>query len=315
MKVKFGIVGPGHIAHKFVQAVNEIETAEVVGVASSNMDRAKAFATQHQISNVFPSYDALLSSPLIDAVYIATTNQSHKELIEKALKNHKAVLCEKPLTLNEQDTKDMVALAESQNTLLMEGMWTRFLPATNKAIAWVKEGKIGHVKQIKDSFCFRAYEDPSSRLFSKALGGGALLDIGVYCLYYPLFFDVGALKELKGTYVNASTGVDAQYNVSLKFENNVLFQSVFSILHNDENKATICGDAGKIVVHDFYGSKKAQLFDDEGNVIEEYVDEKENGFVYEVAHFVEVYQNGKIQSPLITHEWMLKVAQITEQLK
>ena len=179
-KFNWGILGPGRIAQQFGDALLAIDDAALYAVASSNLDRAKAFAQQYNGEKTYDSYEALVNDPQVDAVYIATPHSLHRENALGCLAAGKAVLCEKPFTINARQAQDVIGLARKQRLFLMEAMWTRFLPVFVKIRSLLAEGAIGKVRQVQADFGFRPAFDPKSRLFDPALGGGALLDLGVY---------------------------------------------------------------------------------------------------------------------------------------
>ena len=177
--IRFGIIGAGNIAKKFAAAAQMTDGAELCAVASKSADRAKDFAKQWNIPQAYDSYEALLQSD-IDAVYIATTNNNHYQSILLAASYKKHILCEKPLCLHPADTIRAFDTAKANNVFLMEAVWSRFLPSTQKVLSLIKEGSIGEIKFIKSAFSFSVAEKEDHRLFSRELGGGALYDLGIY---------------------------------------------------------------------------------------------------------------------------------------
>ena len=159
-KIRWGIMGAGHIAQSFVKDFPLLKNAALVAIAANDIGRAKTFAATHNIPQAL-SYDELYQSNDIDAVYIATTHNFHYEQTKKCLQNGKAVLCEKPVTVNDKEFKDLMYLSQRKKLFLMEAMWTYFLPAIHKAKQWVDEGRIGKLKVIQADFAYPMESHPA----------------------------------------------------------------------------------------------------------------------------------------------------------
>ena len=183
-KVRWGILGTGAIAKQFVQALRFVPEAEVFAVGSRSRASAQEFADKKGIPRRHASYDDLASDPDVDVVYIATPHPFHAENATLCLEAGKAVLCEKPFCVNAAEAERVVGLARKKRLFIMEGMWTRFFPLMEEVRRLVSEGAIGEVRMLNVDFGFRADLDPASRLFDPKLGGGALLDVGVYCVSF-----------------------------------------------------------------------------------------------------------------------------------
>jgi predicted dehydrogenase len=178
--IRWGILGPGRIAHKFAQSVKCIEDAEITAVGSRSIERAAQFATEYSISRAYGSYIDLASDPDVDIIYVAAPHPAHFECALLCLKAGKAVLCEKPFTLNASETKVLIKTAGASKLFLMEAMWMRYLPAIVKVRELLAQGTIGEVRMIKADFGNRIPWEPAGRLLNPELGGGALLDVGIY---------------------------------------------------------------------------------------------------------------------------------------
>lgn len=204
---KWGTIGLGHIAGKFADALAIAGNAVLEAVASRELRRAEQFGKEHGARKTYGSYEALAKDPDIDAVYIATPHAFHADLAMLCLRRGKAVLCEKPMALNYWQVKTMTDSAKANNAFMMEVMWTRFLPATEKMLELVQQGAIGDIHTITADFCFNAPFDPQGRLYNPALGGGALLDVGIYPLFLALLL-LGRPKKIRARAKLSVTGVD-----------------------------------------------------------------------------------------------------------
>ena len=180
--VRWAILGAGKIAHKFAQDFTVLQGAELVGVAASDIERARSFAAQYNIPQVYTYYD-LYKSPDVDAVYIATTHNFHYEQCRQCLEAGKAVLCEKPITINDAEFKKLATLAKEKKVYLMEALWTYFLPALQQAKAWVDSGRIGALKAIQADFGFAMPNDPGRAVVQSRTGGRRAAG---YWVYKPL---------------------------------------------------------------------------------------------------------------------------------
>src|SRR3970040_2560400 len=225
-KIKWGIIGLGTMAHKFAKDLMLVEEAELAAVASRNLEKAQEFAKEFGCKKSYDSYDAIINDAEIDILYIATPHNSHAALSIKALQNDKHVLCEKPLALNYNDALQMIQASKENHKFFMEAFWTRFNPSFREAFAKIKNGEIGEVKYINADFAFCAnLEGVGNRNTDLKLGGGALLDIGVY----PLFLCsvvLGFPNEIVAKSNFHKTGADLQTSMILQYD------SAQAILHS-----------------------------------------------------------------------------------
>lgn len=314
MNVRFGIIGLGGIASRFAKVLNTAEGVELVAVASREMVRSEAFAEKFHAKKAYDSYLDLITDSEVDVIYIALTHNFHFEIAKLCLNNGKGVICEKPFFINKKEAEELVALSKEKNVLMMEAMWTRFIPAFKKAKEWVQSGKIGDVKLVNVSFCFNMPFDPESRLYDPKVAGGSLYDAGVY----PIEFTTGILGE-NPTQVNglasfSKTGVDDFVAMNMSFESGALATLSCGITANTNRDARIYGTTGNIIVYDFLGSKKCELYDNENNLKECFEEDFEDGFSYQIEHFTNLYCNNKIESEIIPHKDTVACAGIFDEL-
>jgi predicted dehydrogenase len=299
MKVKYGIIGLGTISNKFADAVNKVDNVELMAVAARDQTRADVFAKKYKAKKAYGSYADIISDPNVDIIYIGVTHNFHFDIVKECLNNHKAVLCEKPLVLTKKEAEELAALAQKNNTLLMEAMWTRCLPAYRKAQEWVREGRIGEVKLISANFHFAGKYDPESRLYNPKLAGGSLFDLGVY----PIEFSTGILAEnpvsVTGVAKIAPTKVDESAAVSMIFPGGALASFSCGFTTHAYDAAWIYGTTGKIAVENCCGPMKAELFDGKDKRIAKFEEREPNGFVYETRHCADLFREGNLQSDLI----------------
>lgn len=315
MNVRFGIIGPGNISSRFAGALQSVEGAELVAVASSSsLERAESFARKFGAKRAYAAYLDLANDPEVDAVYVGLTHNFHYEAVRLCLEHGKAVLCEKPMAVSGKDARELAVLAERNSTLLMEAMWTRCLPAFRKAKEWVGEGKIGDVKFVSASFCFKAPFDPEGRLFNPKLAGGSLYDAGVY----PIEFTTGILGENPvgvGGYCSVGpTGVDDFAAFSMRFGSGALAGLSCGITAETDRDAVVYGTKGRVVVRSFLSTRKSELFDEDNRRTDCFEDGEEEGFLYEIRHFTELFRSGKKESGLVPLKDTVACAEIFDRL-
>jgi predicted dehydrogenase len=182
MDVRWGVLAPGRIAGRFADAMTMVEGGRIVAIGSRSRERADEFGERYGIPGRYGSYEEVVEDPSVDVVYVATPNNRHETDTLAAIAAGKHVLCEKPFALNEAQGRRMADAARAAGVFLMEAVWSRFLPAYRHLVAVVGEGRIGEVRLVEADFGFTRAVDPASRLFAPELGGGALLDIGIYPL-------------------------------------------------------------------------------------------------------------------------------------
>jgi predicted dehydrogenase len=215
--IRWGIAGPGGIAARFAGAMTLVEDGQIVAVASRSAERAAAFADRFGVAARHDDYRALAEDPAVDAVYVATPHARHEADTLMYLAAGKHVLCEKPAALNATQARRMVDAAAASGLFLMEAVWSRFLPSYRRLVDVLASGRIGTPLQVDGSFGFRRPVDPAHRLFDPHLGGGALLDLGIYPIQLCTLV-LGPIQGLAAGGVLGATGVDEQVAAVLRHE-------------------------------------------------------------------------------------------------
>ncbi len=229
--LRWGILAPGRIAHSWTTTVHANTDQRVVAVASRSADRAAEFAATHGIERFYGEYEALVGDPEVDIVYIAAPHSEHRALAELAIAAGKHVLIEKPMATNAEDAAAIVAAARAAGVFAMEAMWSRFLPQTTVLRRLLDDGVLGAPRQVSADFGARFPFDPTSRAFDPALGGGSLLDLGVYTVWF-----CGLVLGLDPVSVTARgslavTGVDEQAAVTLDYAGATAVASSSMVAH------------------------------------------------------------------------------------
>ncbi|MEQ8471745.1 MAG: Gfo/Idh/MocA family oxidoreductase [Marinoscillum sp.] len=312
-KVKWGIISTGRIAGEFASDFKYVSNAELVAVASRSQATADEFARKHDVRKAYDSYEQLYEDPEIEAIYVATPHNFHFENSWAALSHGKAVLCEKPITVNPKQFDELRTHAKTQNQYLMEGMWTYFHPAIQKAQQWVKDGRIGDLVQIKADFGYAVPFNATGRMYSPELAGGALLDMGIYPLAMAWLLLQADPDAIYVTCHKAATGVDDDVNILFDFGNQTanLATSIRSTL---SNKLMIVGTAGSIHIPHYWKASECTLFDGD-NQIDHFDDGRASiGFNHELQAVSQDIIDGKKESDIMPHshsakfqEWMAEV--------
>ncbi len=297
-KIKWGIIGCGHIAHKFAKSLAVVEDGEVIACASRSKERASVFALEEKVPLHFDSYDAMLELSEVDAVYVATTHNFHLENVMLALSMGKPVLCEKPLGVNAAESRQMAALAKDKGLFLMEGMWTRFLPAIQQMKAWLDAGEIGKVKMLRASFSINKPFQPEHRLYNPDLAGGALLDVGIYPVSFASYVMGGQPERISALATMAETGVDATTLMNFGYAGGSMAQLDCGIQAASENRVEIVGDKGRIVIPEqFLAAKNVEIYRADGSQEKKHLPFKDQeGFRFEIQAVHEALRNGKLES-------------------
>ena len=314
---KWGIVSPGRIAHKFAIGLSAVPGAQLWAVAGRNSANVGAFAAQYDAPQQYNSLESMLANSGIDALYIASPNTLHYEQTMLALEHKVPVLCEKPLTLNVQMAKAMYAKAKTQNTFLMEAMWTSFLPHMQAVRKSVADGAIGEPKYLRADFGYIADPDPKSRIFDPGLGGGALLDIGIYPLYLALTL-FGPVSSWSLDYSLSDTGIDKEESIMLRHTSGQVSQLVVSVCANLPTTATIGGTQGSIHIDPQW--LRPVHFDIElhGAAISRsrhLHPVRANGFEYEAEELMRCVAAGQLESSIVPWALSLQVVELMDAMR
>lgn len=313
-KVRFGILGPGKIANRFTDSFVHVPDAEVVAIASRDPERARAFAEKHAIARHYDSYEKLVNDPEVDIIYVATPHPFHFENTLYCLRAGKAVLCEKPLAMNFRQAKEMIDTARQKNVFLMEGMWSRFFPTTNKVLEALQAGTIGELKFLEADFGFSAPVNLENRVYNLALGGGAQLDVGVYPLFLALLI-LGKPVEVKAFSELATTGADATTSVLMKFNGGRLAHIYSSIITDSPKTAHLLGTEGRITISaPWHKSQEIIVRMNSGESNHYSFPHSGNGFEFQVAAVAQCIRDGKKECDLMPHSLSLIMAETADEI-
>ncbi len=314
-KFCWGVIGCGNIAARFTESLKVVPDAIVYGVASKSVQRARDFAEKNKVKTWFDSYEELVSKPEIDAIYIATTHNFHYENIKLCLKAGKAVLCEKPLTVNARQADEIIKLARTEKVFLMEAFWTRFLPSTRKLMELLDKNVIGEVKMIKADFGYDFPFDAKSRVYDPELAGGALLDVGVYPINFAQMIMKKDPVDIQSSVIFSSTGIDEQSGYVFHYENGVMALLYSAVNVETRHDAWIFGSKGYIHIPHFYRANKFHINYKKGGSKTYDLPLASEGFSYEAEEVINCMKNNKTESDIMPHEESLRIMNIMDGIR
>ncbi|WP_109300617.1 Gfo/Idh/MocA family protein [Aquimarina sp. AU474] len=299
--VNWGILGCGKIAHKFAEDLLTVPNATLYAVASRTEKKAQDFGNSYGVTNNYGSYNQLTKDPNIDVIYIATPHVFHYENTLLCLNHKKAVLCEKPFAMNQEQVEEMIQTAIKNNVFLMEALWTYFLPHYKYVLDLIASKKFGAVKSLQADFGFAATFSPNERLFNKALGGGSLLDVGIYPLFAALSI-IGYPEHITAKASFGKTQVDETCTVDLLYKNEVNASLHCAITKKTKTEAIIELENGTIHINSRFHepSSITIITENESKLIEFEV--KTNGYSYEAIHVQEMILKNRTESTIMTFE-------------
>jgi predicted dehydrogenase len=318
--LNWGIIGPGKIARKFADDLKRVPAARLHAVASTSPERARDFAHTHHVPHVFDRYEDMVHCPDLHIVYVATPHTLHCANTLLCLDHGLSVLCEKPFAMNSVEARSMVALARQKGVFLMDALWTRFIPATCKALEIIQAGTIGEVHTVKSDFGFFAPFDPHSRLFNKSIGGGSLLDIGIYPVLFSLFvLGVPQPEHIDALATFASTDVDDTCHFTFRYADKKLAIGHSTVRANTPIEAFIYGTKGHIQLHTrWHHAHQLTVVRYEGREAHsETIDLSYEGWGYqfEAAHVTERVLQGHLESDLVPLDFSLALMETLDTIR
>ncbi|WP_223650140.1 Gfo/Idh/MocA family protein [Hymenobacter psoromatis] len=312
---RWGILGLGSIARKFVADLAHVPGAVLHVVASRDLAKARAFAADFGAAHAVGSYEALTAVPDLDVVYIATPHSEHHAHALLCLRAGLAVLCEKPFTVNAGQAQELITVSQAQGVFLMEAFWTRFFPAVAHALALLKSSTIGEVKHLVADFGgFMPYE-PLGRLFNPNLAGGSLLDIGVYPLFLSQLF-LGRPTAVAAVAVPAGTGVDLSCAVSLAYAGGATASLASTLAAPLDNQCVLYGTGGQLrllgPMYAPHGVRVQPL----GQAAQDFsYPPPGDGYHYEAAHVQECLAQRLHESPLLPLSSSLELMRLLDTVR
>ncbi len=313
--INWGILGAGKIAGALVDGIRETGDGRVAAVGSRSVGRATDFAERFDIPSAYGSYEDLLADDGIDAVYIATRNDLHHQNTLDAIAAGKAVLCEKPFALNAIQAAEMAGAARAAGVFLMEAMWMRFIPAIVELRDLVLRGDLGEIRAVTADFGFKADAGAGHRLVEPSLGGGALLDLGVYPISLAMLL-LGEPESVAARAALGDSGVDEQVAVAMAFPGGAVASLFASYVVESPVEAHVVGTGARVRVRSrFHNSEQLDVVGVDGATRTMHLPKGGNGYRFEVAEVHRALTAGEIESPMRTLDDSLAVMAVLDTVR
>lgn len=314
-RVRWGIISTGGIANAFAQALQSVPGAEIIAVGSRSQEGADYFGNQYGIPRRYSSYEGVANDPDVDVVYIGTPHVFHAENMRMCLNAGKHVLCEKPFTINAREAEECIALAREKGLFLMEAVWMRYIPAIVQMRQWIDEGRIGDVVMVQADFNVSLPYDPKKRTFALELGGGALLDVGLYSISFATML-LGMPESFASHYSLGETGTDERAVLLFRYPNGIAALLSSGNRHNTPNEALVQGTRGSIRVHPpFHHPTRLTLYLDGSEAETVTIPYESNGLNYEAIEVQHCLENNKLESDIMPLDHTLAVMQLMDSIR
>jgi predicted dehydrogenase len=314
--VRWGLMATGGIARTFAADLAHVPDAALVAVGSRSQHSADAFADEFDIPNRHASYEALANDPEVDAIYVSPPHPFHHDATLLALRGGKAVLCEKPFAMDLAESQDMVEVARSCGTLLVEAMWTRFLPTMVRVREILAAGTLGDLVYVTAEHGQWFADDPAFRLFAPALGGGALLDLGIYPISFAHMV-LGTPSRITAVSDPAFTGVDRTTSAILQYPSGAHAVLTTSLAGASNNPAAIYGTEARLELDGwFYTPTSFRVVSRDGEVLESYTPpEGGRGMEHEAVEVARCLREGWTESPMMPLDETLAVMATMDEIR
>ncbi len=312
--IRWGILGTGNIAHQFATGLQSVPDAELAAVGSRSQASADKFGDEFKAATRHASYEDLAANPNVDVVYVSTPHPFHRENALLCLQHGKAVLVEKPFAINAHEAEEVVTIARQKGLFVMEAMWSRFFPLMVKVRELLAANAIGEPRLLQADFGFRAGVNPESRLFNPALGGGALLDVGVYPISLA-FMIFGTPSSITGLAHLGETGVDEDAGILFQYAKGELAVLSTAIRTNTPQDATLIGTDGQIKIHSPWWKPSAMTVTANGKSEEISLPFDGNGMNYEAQEVGNCLRAGKTESATMPLDETLSIMRSMDALR
>ncbi len=313
-RVRVGIMGTGRIAGVMAATIKEIRGVACYAVGSRSMDNAARFAQDYGIKKAYGSYEELVGDPKVDLIYVATPHSEHYANVMLALSAGKNVICEKAFMLSESQAREVFAFAEEKKLLLTEAIWTRYMPMRNKLREILASNIIGEPTMLTANLGYNiAYKD---RIQQPALGGGALLDLGVYVLNFASMVFGNDVADIASICTFNNLGMDLQDSITLRYADGKMAVLNATALANSDRSGVIYGSKGYIVVDNINNPEGISVYDNEYRKIAYYKRPKQKtGYEYEIEACVKAMAEGWIECPDMPHSESLKMMNMMDFIR
>ena len=314
----WGIIGPGNIATEFANDLVHIKDVRhrIGAVCSHNIEKAADFAEKEDAPQYFGDLGSFLNHAKVDAVYIATPHSLHHEETIACLRRQLPVLCEKPRAINSREVNEMIRTAEQHRTFLLEAMWIRFLPSIGKVLELIDSDAIGKITSIRADMSYKAPYDPASRYFDPTLGGGSLLDLGIYPIFLAHLL-LGKPHSIQAHSILSDQYIDEATVAVLGYGHNSYATVESSLITQTERTATIYGDKGRILIDTPWNEKPARIVLQpyDGEAVTYPCEWPGHGLQFEAAEVYRCLQQGKLYSDEFCHSFSLDLVSTLDAIR
>lgn len=315
MKLKIGILGAGRIAEKMAHTIAVLEEAEIIAVAARDSVRARDFAARHNIARTYGSYAELLADSEIELVYIATVHSVHYEQMMGCLQAGKNILCEKAFTCTAAEAEAVFAEANKRKLLVTEAIWTRFMPLVKELQQLQITKPVGEIWGLTANLAYPVY-GTKERVRRPDLGGGALLDVGIYPLTFASIVLGDDVKDIQSSVIFSDTGVDVQNSITLHYESGQMAVLNSSVLSHSDRRGIIYCTGGYIEVENINNFESIAVFDNNHKQLEFIERPKQlTGYEYEVQAVARAIRNGQLECQEMPQSETIRMMRLLDEIK
>ena len=311
---RIGIIGAGWIARKMCRAIAPFTDMEIYAIASRTLEKAEAFAAEHNIRKAYGSYEEMVSDPAVDLVYIATPHSHHYDHAMLALEHGKPVLVEKAFTANARQAEKLIETARSKGVFITEAIWTRYMPLSHKIKEIMESGIIGEPRILTATLCYMM--ENKERIVSGDLCGGALLDLGVYTLNFArMYFGTDIVKTVTNCHLGPS-GMDMHESISLSFADGKMANLQSGALCLNDRQGIISGTEGYIRVDNINCPEVVEVYRNY-ELVQRYTKDEDmvNGYEYQVIECRRCIEEKLLESPMMPHEETISIMKQMDDLR
>ena len=312
--MNIGFIGAGRIANTLASTMARMEDVNLYAVAARDLDRAQAFAAQYGFDKAYGSYEEMLRDPNVELVYIATPHSHHAEHMKLCIEHSKNVLCEKAFTLNAAQARQIAALAKAKGVYVAEAIWTRYMPSRAMIDEVLASGIIGNVTALTATLCYPvAYKE---RCIRPELAGGALLDVGVYCLNFALMHFGDDIERMDSSVRMTNTGVDGQESITLHYRDGKIAVLTAGILSRSDRKGIFYGDKGYIIVENINNPQSISVYDLTDTLVKKIqVPAQITGYEYQIREAMARIRAGETESASMPLDTTIAVMERMDALR
>ena len=312
--MKLGIIGAGNIAGVVSRTLSAMEEVQCYAVAARSLEKAEAFAAEYGFQKAYGSYEALVSDPEVELVYVATPHAFHYEHMMLAMEHGKAVICEKSFTINAALAKKIAAYSKEKGLYAAEAIWTRYMPSRQMLLDVMESGIVGKITNLTANLSYHNAFKP--RIKEPALAGGALLDLGVYGLNFALMAFGNDLDRMESSVHLMPTGVDGMESISLFWKDGRMAVLNHSTYCRSDRQGILHGENGYIVVSNINNPQRIEVYDTQDRLLERHeIPQQISGYEYEFREAVRCIREGRTESESMPLAESVFVLEITDSLR